>query len=145
MDIQAVVGQGSQLSDPTDTQATAEASGVSVPTPTTITAAPTTTSTSATTSTSPTSDTSTSNGSTQPNDHREPLTSTVAKLFGKRNPSPQDEVQVSYRVSKNPNEIVTVFTDPKTGQEITQFPSEMMIELAQFFEKESGVAVDKSV
>jgi uncharacterized FlaG/YvyC family protein len=79
-------------------------------------------------------------GSTE--DDRQPLAATVAKLFGSPDAPQSVSVQVSYRVEGG--DIVTVFTDPKSGKEIAQFPSEVMIQIAQFFDKETGVAVDRS-
>ena len=134
MDIQAVNGQGPQQPDST-TDVQAEGSA-----PSSVTNTGTTPSRTLATSTANAS----TNENGQPADHREPLSSTLAKLFGKPNPEPQKSLQVSYRVSRNPDEIITVFSDPATGEEVVQFPSEMMIELAQFFEKESGVTLDKS-
>jgi uncharacterized FlaG/YvyC family protein len=37
-----------------------------------------------------------------------------------------------------------VMTDPKTGKEIAQVPAEVMVQIAQFFDKESGVTLDRS-
>jgi uncharacterized FlaG/YvyC family protein len=70
----------------------------------------------------------------------------VAKIFGQSSGSAPHPVtvNVSYRVEHNPNIIVTVFTDPKTGQEIAQVPAEVLIQIAQFFDKESGVTLDRS-
>ncbi len=53
------------------------------------------------------------------------------------------KVSVSYRVVE-PNEIVTVFTNAETGQVITQFPSEAMVQIAQFFNKLAGAVVDRT-
>lgn len=77
-----------------------------------------------------------------PEDHRQPLTATVAKLFAGGQAPQSHPIQVSYRVEGA--DIITVFTDPKTGKEIAQFPSEMMVQFAQFFAKESGVTLDRS-
>lgn len=75
-----------------------------------------------------------------------PLSPVVAKIFGQSSGStPQPvSVNVSYRVVHDPNMIVTVFTDPKTGQEIAQVPAEVLVQIAQFFDKESGVTLDRS-
>jgi uncharacterized FlaG/YvyC family protein len=74
-------------------------------------------------------------------DSAKPLTDTVAKVMGAAGSS---SVNVSYRVEHDPNMIVTVFTDPNTGQEIAQVPAEVMVQMAQFFDKQTGVAVDRS-
>lgn len=72
------------------------------------------------------------------------LSHVVAKIFGQSgNPSPVT-VNVSYRVEHDPNMIVTVFTDPETGREIAQVPAEVMVQIAQFFDKQSGVTLDRS-
>jgi uncharacterized FlaG/YvyC family protein len=65
----------------------------------------------------------------------------VAKIFGEGIPQPVT-LNVSYRVDGA--EIVTVFSDPKSGKEIAQFPSELMIKLAEFFDKSHGATLDKS-
>ena len=71
------------------------------------------------------------------------LSHIVAKLFSGGIPQPLS-VNVSYRVEHDPNIIVTVFTDPATGREIAQIPAEVMVQIAQFFDKHSGVTVDRS-
>lgn len=71
------------------------------------------------------------------------LSPVVAKLFSGDLPK-SVTVNVSYRVEHDPNMIVTVFTDPTTGQEIAQVPPEVMVQFAQFFDKHSGVTVDRS-
>lgn len=52
-------------------------------------------------------------------------------------------VSVQYRVVA-PNEIVTVFKNSDTGEVITQFPSEAMVLIAQFFNKLAGAVVDRT-
>jgi hypothetical protein len=71
------------------------------------------------------------------------LSPVVAKLLAGDLPK-HASVSVSYRVEHDPNMIVTVFTDPATGQEIAQAPPEVMVQFAQFFDKHSGVTVDRS-
>lgn len=73
-----------------------------------------------------------------------PLSSVVAKLFAEDGAIKSEAVNVSYRIEHDPNIIVTVFTDPTTGQEIAQIPPEVMVQFAQFFDKESGVTLDRS-
>jgi len=65
----------------------------------------------------------------------------VAKLFN----AAQQDVEVSFRVETNPDEVVTVFTDKSTGKEIIQFPSQTLIALAEMIDKHSGKVLDKSV
>jgi uncharacterized FlaG/YvyC family protein len=72
-----------------------------------------------------------------------PLSRIVAKLLSSGDPQ-QASVDVSYRVEHDPNIIVTVFTDPTTGQVIAQIPPEVLLQFAQFFDKHSGVTLDRS-
>lgn len=76
--------------------------------------------------------------------HQSSLAPAIAKLFGGSGHPTPITLNVSYRVVKDLNEIVTVFSDPKTGQEIAQFPPEILIGLAQFFDHERGVTLDQS-
>jgi hypothetical protein len=52
-------------------------------------------------------------------------------------------VSVQFRVV-GPNEIVTVFKNAETGEVITQFPTEAMVLIAQFFNKLAGAVVDRT-
>lgn len=52
-------------------------------------------------------------------------------------------VSVQFKVIGQ-NEIVTVFKNAETGEEITQFPSEAMVLIAQFFNKLAGAVVDRT-
>jgi uncharacterized FlaG/YvyC family protein len=74
----------------------------------------------------------------------EPLSSSIGKFFGTPDAPQQIDVQVSYRIDKYDNQIVTVFTDPHTGKEIAQFPKEIMLQIAQFFDQQSGVTLDRN-
>ena len=67
------------------------------------------------------------------------LAHTVAGILG--SPS-SGSVHVSYRVEK-PDEIVTVFTDG-AGHEIAQVPSETMIQIAEFFQTQTGITLDRN-
>ncbi len=75
--------------------------------------------------------------------HDGTLTPAIAKLFAPTGIVDAGDLNVSYRVLSD-HEIVTVFTDPKTGKEVTQVPSEAMIGLAEFFDQHQGVTFDKS-
>jgi uncharacterized FlaG/YvyC family protein len=69
-----------------------------------------------------------------------PLADPLGKLY-----APQaQQFEVSFRVEHHPNMVVTVFRDAATGQEIAQFPPELMVQLAQFFQKLAGGVVDRS-
>ena len=52
------------------------------------------------------------------------------------------KVSVQYKVVGH--EIVTVFTNAETGAVITQFPSEAMVMIAQFFNQLAGAVVDRT-
>jgi uncharacterized FlaG/YvyC family protein len=78
-------------------------------------------------------------GSNQPTDST--LSPVVAKLFNAQ----EQNVAVSFQVTTNPDEVVTVFTDKSTGKEIVQFPSQALIALAQMYDKDAGKVLDKSV
>jgi hypothetical protein len=83
-----------------------------------------------------------SNGpaSNQPQDAT--LSPVVAKLFN----SAAQNVEVSFQVLHNPDEVVTVFTDRATGKEIIQFPSQALVALAEMVDKkDAGSVLDKSV
>lgn len=77
-------------------------------------------------------------------DPQSALSAVAAKIFSGGAGSGAASVNVSYRVEHQPNIVVLVFTDPKTGQEISQVPAESLIQLAQFFDKHSGVTLDKT-
>lgn len=76
-------------------------------------------------------------------DANKPLSSTLAKLFGGPSSDASASLSVSYRVEK-PNEVITVFSDPVTGEEVAQFPAETLVQIAQFFDKSSGVTLDQN-
>lgn len=72
------------------------------------------------------------------------LAPAIAKLFAIPAASPPISLDVSYRVERDPNVIVTVFTNPKTGQEVAQIPPEVLIQISQFFDQPTGVTLDKN-
>jgi FlaG protein len=53
-------------------------------------------------------------------------------------------VGVQFKVVHGTNQIVTVFTNKDTGEEISQFPAESMVLIAQFFNKLAGAVVDRT-
>lgn len=69
------------------------------------------------------------------------LAPAVAKLFSAGNAAPQ-QLSISYRIEGR--DVVTVFTDPSTHKEVAQFPPELLLGLAQFFDQQSGITFDKS-
>lgn len=73
------------------------------------------------------------------------LSPALAKIFAHAGgPHDAPNVTISYRVEHDPNMIVTVFSDPETGAVIAQLPAEVMVQIAQFFDKESGVTLDRT-
>ncbi|MDQ2681370.1 MAG: hypothetical protein M3Y21_10205 [Candidatus Eremiobacteraeota bacterium] len=72
------------------------------------------------------------------------LSPAIAKIFGSGDAPQSVSLNVSYRVARPLDEIVTVFSDPATGKEIAQFPSEMIIQIAEFFDKQSGITLDRN-
>lgn len=80
-----------------------------------------------------------------PHADRGALSPVLAKILANGDVPKPVSVNVSYRVEHDPNMIVTVFTDPATGTEIAQVPAEVMVQIAQFFDKQSGVTLDRSV
>jgi hypothetical protein len=71
------------------------------------------------------------------------LAPAIAKLFGSATPPEPIRLDVSYRVLTDPDQIVTVFSDPKTGAEVAQFPPDILVGLAQFFDSPRGVTLDR--
>jgi hypothetical protein len=71
------------------------------------------------------------------------LAPAIAKLFGSVTPPEPIRLDVSYRVLTHPDQIVTVFSDPKTGAEVAQFPPDILVGLAQFFDSPRGVTLDR--
>jgi hypothetical protein len=72
------------------------------------------------------------------------LAPAIAKLFGPAQPPVPIRLDVSYRVLQDPDVIVTVFSNPTTGEEVAQFPPEILIHLSQFFDQPRGVTLDQS-
>jgi len=54
-------------------------------------------------------------------------------------------VNVSYRVDPLQHEVVTVFKDARTGQVLFQVPSQILEQLASFFDQQSGAMIDHTV
>jgi hypothetical protein len=67
------------------------------------------------------------------------LATEIAKLFGPQG----SNYSVSFRTASGSDQIVVVVTDTATGQTVSQFPSETLIALAQFFDKLDASVVDK--
>jgi hypothetical protein len=52
-------------------------------------------------------------------------------------------VSVSFQVVSGTGDVVTVFKNKDTGEVISQFPSEAMVLIAQFFNKLAGAVLDR--
>ena len=92
-----------------------------------------------------------SSGPTQapnlPNDSAT-LASVVAKLYNvgsSQGSSGQPQLAISYKYVSELQLVVTVFTNPQTGEEVAQFPPQELIGLAEFFDQIDGVTLDKKV
>lgn len=78
-------------------------------------------------------------------DNHSGIAPAVAKLFHLPSPAAPTSLDVSYRVvGGDSHQIITVFTDPKTGQVVAQFPPEVLANLAQFFDQQHGATFDRS-
>jgi hypothetical protein len=71
------------------------------------------------------------------------IASAIAKLYGGDSNAHISEpaVNVSYKIEGKT--IHTVFTDPTTGQEIAQFPPDLLQHIAAFFDASQGATLDK--
>jgi uncharacterized FlaG/YvyC family protein len=77
------------------------------------------------------------------------IASVVAKLY---NVAPQGssgseapQLSISYKYVSELKLVVTVFTNPQTGEEVAQFPPQELIGLAEFFDQIDGVTLDQKV
>jgi len=74
------------------------------------------------------------------------IASAVAKLYNVGSgPSGQPSLDISYKVVPGLDLVVTVFTNSETGQEVAQFPPEVLVGVAQFFDQLDGVTLDQKV
>jgi hypothetical protein len=72
------------------------------------------------------------------------IAAAIAKIYGGDSANAhlsEPAVNVSYKIEGKT--IHTVFTDPTTGQEIAQFPPDLLQHIAAFFDAEQGVTLDK--
>jgi len=51
------------------------------------------------------------------------------------------DIEVNFRVAHDPNEIVIVYRNAETGAIINQVPSEAIVRLAEFFQREASGAI----
>lgn len=89
-------------------------------------------------------DSPTTPATSAPQHNNSAIAPAIAKLFGSAVPPEPIRLDVSYRVLRDPNVIVTVFSDPKTGEEVAQFPPELLIQMAQFFDQHQGATLDRN-
>jgi hypothetical protein len=79
-----------------------------------------------------------------PAPHKNGISPAIAKIFGgDSNASAKSpELNVSYKIENH--EIHTVFTDAATGQEIAQFPPDLLANVAAFFDASQGATLDQN-
>ena len=78
-----------------------------------------------------------------PAPHKNGISPAIAKIFGGDSSSQKSpELNVSYKIENH--EIHTVFTDAATGQEIAQFPPDLLANVAAFFDASQGVTLDQN-
>jgi uncharacterized FlaG/YvyC family protein len=74
------------------------------------------------------------------------IAAVVAKLYNvSSGSSGQPQLAISYKYVSDLHLIVTVFTNPQTGEEIAQFPPQELLGLAEFFDQIDGVTLDRKV
>jgi uncharacterized FlaG/YvyC family protein len=75
------------------------------------------------------------------------IAAAVAKIYnvssGSSGGPPQ--LAISYKYVSQLQLVVTVFTNPQTGEEVAQFPPQELIGLAEFFDQIDGVTLDRKV
>ena len=70
----------------------------------------------------------------------------VAKLYNVSAASGEPQtLSVSYKYVSELHLVVTVFSNPETGEEVAQFPPQELIGLAEFFDQIDGVTLDQRV
>jgi len=74
------------------------------------------------------------------------LAAVVAKLYnvGQSSSGQSQNLTISYKYVSDLQLVVTVFTDPATGDEV-QFPPQELIGLAELFDQIDGVTLDRKV
>ncbi|MGD0967221.1 MAG: hypothetical protein ABR949_02940 [Candidatus Aquilonibacter sp.] len=87
-----------------------------------------------------------SSGSAQPKPvDQSTIAAAVAKIYNVSSGSsgqPQ-QLDISYKYVSELQLVVTVFTNPQTGEEVAQFPPQELIGLAEFFDQIDGVTLDR--
>jgi uncharacterized FlaG/YvyC family protein len=74
------------------------------------------------------------------------IAAAVAKIYNvSSGSSGQPQLAISYKYVSELQLVVTVFTNPQTGEEVAQFPPQELIGLAEFFDQIDGVTLDRKV
>jgi uncharacterized FlaG/YvyC family protein len=74
------------------------------------------------------------------------IAAAVAKIYNvSSGSSGQPQLAISYKYVSQLQLVVTVFTNPQTGEEVAQFPPQELIGLAEFFDQIDGVTLDRKV
>jgi uncharacterized FlaG/YvyC family protein len=77
------------------------------------------------------------------------IASVVAKLYNVTSQGSSGgqapQLSISYKYVSELKLVVTVFTNPQTGEEVAQFPPQELIGLAEFFDQIDGVTLDQKV
>jgi uncharacterized FlaG/YvyC family protein len=87
-------------------------------------------------------------GPTQPKSpvNESTIAAAVAKIYNvSSGSSGQPQLAISYKYVSELQLVVTVFTNPQTGEEVAQFPPQELIGLAEFFDQIDGVTLDRKV
>jgi len=87
-------------------------------------------------------------GATQPKSpvNESTIAAAVAKIYNvSSGSSGQPQLAISYKYVSELQLVVTVFTNPQTGEEVAQFPPQELIGLAEFFDQIDGVTLDRKV
>ncbi|HTV91735.1 MAG TPA: hypothetical protein VMG98_03370 [Verrucomicrobiae bacterium] len=88
-----------------------------------------------------------SSAGTQPKPAGEQSTiaAAVAKIYNVSSGSSNQSqpLDISYKYVPELQLVVTVFTNPQTGEEVAQFPPQELIGLAEFFDQIDGVTLDR--
>jgi uncharacterized FlaG/YvyC family protein len=74
------------------------------------------------------------------------IAAAVAKIYNvSSGSSGPPQLAISYKYVSQLQLVVTVFTNPQTGEEVAQFPPQELIGLAEFFDQIDGVTLDRKV
>jgi uncharacterized FlaG/YvyC family protein len=74
------------------------------------------------------------------------ISKAIAKLYNVTDASGEpQELSVSYKYVSELHLVVTVFTNPQTGEEVAQYPPQELIGLAELFDQIDGVTLDQKV